>query len=214
MIRCNVAHKSNTHVTFQAPNQQPAPSALPGEPGDAALIEACLQGDQEAWRLLVERYAPLVYQVPLRRGLPLDQAADIFQDVFVLLVNKLPEIKQPDRVRAWLVTTARRETARHLRGKPQQAQVPLSDEDQGAPVVLDDELDDLLIRPEERRLVRQALSMLDQRCAALLTMLFASNPAPSYAEIAAALNLREGSIGPSRARCLERCRQVLESLGF
>lgn len=201
-------------MTPHAPTNQPNNTAGTNQPSDEELLEACRQGDQQAWRLLVERYAPLVYQVPLRRGLSLDQAADIFQDVFVLLVNKLPDIDQPNRIRAWLVTAARRKTAHYLRARPQQGQISLTDAELGAPKSPTDELDELLIKPEEQRLVNQALGMLDQRCARLLTMLFASDPAPSYAEVAAALGLREGSIGPSRARCLERLRQILEDLGF
>ena len=61
------------------------------------------------------RYQRLIYAIPRRAGLSEDQTADVFQTVFARLVEHLDRIEQPSRVRAWLVTTARRETWRVAR---------------------------------------------------------------------------------------------------
>ena len=70
--------------------------------------------------------------------------------------------------------------------------------------------DDLLLRMEEQHQVRTAVAALDDRCRKLLTMLFYQPHPPSYIEIAAALGISEGSIGPTRARCLQKMRRFLE----
>src|SRR5215213_2188644 len=82
------------------------------EDSDLQLVLACRRGDQTAWEKLILRYQRLIYTIPLRAGLDEDHAAEIFQDVFTTLFQKLNDIEEPDRLQAWLVTTARRKTWR------------------------------------------------------------------------------------------------------
>ena len=82
------------------------------EASDTHLLLACRRGDESAWEALVNRYQRLVYAIPRRAGLDEDHAAEVFQDVFAILVEKLDEIEQPERLQAWLVTTAKRRTWR------------------------------------------------------------------------------------------------------
>ena len=82
------------------------------EPSDKQLLLACRKGDQAAWEALIHRYQRLIYAIPRRAGLNDDQAADVFQDVFATLFQKLDDIDQPERLHSWLVTTARRKTWR------------------------------------------------------------------------------------------------------
>ena len=63
---------------------------------------------------------------------------------------------------------------------------------------------------EEQHRIRTALSLLDERCKTLLELLFYAPEPPSYAEIAAALGVPEGSIGPTRARCLAKLLRMLK----
>src|SRR5215216_5274973 len=79
---------------------------------DLELVLACRRGDQLAWEKLIRRYQRLIYAIPVRAGLDEDEAADIFQDVFTTLFEKLNDIEEPERLQAWLVTTARRKTWR------------------------------------------------------------------------------------------------------
>ncbi|HKP13543.1 MAG TPA: sigma factor, partial [Blastocatellia bacterium] len=81
---------------------------------DEALVLACRRGDETAWETLVERFQRLVYTISRRAGLDEDAAADVFQNVFASLVERLDRIEQPDRIQAWLVTTAKRETWRAI----------------------------------------------------------------------------------------------------
>jgi RNA polymerase sigma factor (sigma-70 family) len=185
-------------------------------PSDEALVRACRQGDEAAWEALVNRYRRLVYTVPLRAGLDEDTAADVFQRVFTALVEQLDDIAQPGRLSAWLVTTARRETWRAVRRRAPalpagNAGAAAEMEELPDQAVLPDEQ---LVRLEEQHAVRSAVAGLDERCRQLLTLLFYRATTPPYAEIASALGIAVGSIGPIRARCLERVRRHLAEAGF
>ena len=178
---------------------------------DAELLLACQKGDEAAWDTLVGRYQGLLYTVARRAGLSPDLAAEVFQRVFAALVEQLDRIEHPERIGAWLVTTARREAWRARQGE--RAVVLANERDLELQAVPDDLApDEMLMRLEERDAVRAALDVLEGRCRRLLIMLFTSPEPPSYAEVAAALHMSEGSIGPTRARCLEKLRRLLEAL--
>jgi len=85
-------------------------SALDGE-----LLKACRQGDQSAWDKLVDRYQRLIATIPRRAGLPEEDVADIFQEVFLTLIEKLDEIKESEKLRAWIITTTKFKTWQMLR---------------------------------------------------------------------------------------------------
>lgn len=181
---------------------------------DLELVLACRRGDQLAWEKLIRRYQRLIYAIPLRAGLAEDQAADIFQDVFTTLFQKLNDIEEPERIQAWLVTTARRKTWR-LRSEAQARPRSVSNADslatESVPILDAAPLpDERLMILEEQHRIRTAVSLLDERCRNLLQMLFYSGDPPSYAEIAASLGIPEGSIGPTRARCLEKLLRMLQ----
>src|SRR5205085_12491166 len=80
------------------------------ERSDAELVKACRSGDESAWNALVDRYQRLIFAIPRRAGLSEEQASDILQEVFLTLFEKLDDIEQPDRIRSWIVTTAKFKT--------------------------------------------------------------------------------------------------------
>ena len=177
---------------------------------DKELLLLCRQGNESSWQALVDRYQRLIYAVPRRAGLNEDQAGEVFQEVFVTLFEKMNEINEPDRLHAWLVTTARRKTWRLL-SKERSLQSMQTGEDDEVLVVVDDSPlpDETLVRLEEQHRIRTALAGLDDRCQQLLTMLYYQTETPPYSEIAAILGTVEGSIGPTRARCLKKMLKLL-----
>ena len=183
---------------------------------DLRLVLACRRGDQLAWEKLIRRYQRLIYAIPLRAGLDEDQAAEIFQEVFTTFFQKLNDIEEPERLQAWLVTTARRKTWRTI-AKAQSRTRPDPDAVEWATeaATIRDETplpDEQLVMLEEQHRVRTAVSLLDERCQKLVQMLFYRTQPPSYAEIAASLGVPEGSIGPTRARCLGKLLGILKKL--
>lgn len=185
------------------------------QPTDKELLIACRRGDESSWEALVNRYQRLIYAIPRRAGLTDDQAAEVFQSVFLTLFEKVNEINDPDRLHAWLVTTTRRKTWRLLMRERSLQAVRGDDStavDEALASAVDDEPlpDERLIRLEEQHRIRVALASLDERCQRLLVMLYYRvEPAP-YSEIAEVLGTPEGSIGPTRARCLKKLLQLLE----
>lgn len=187
------------------------------EPSDASLVMRCRAGEQAAWGLVVRRFQRLVYTVPRRAGLSEADAADVFQLCFSRLFQHLKRLDDPSRVRAWLVTTAKRETLRlleqHRRVAPLPADPGLGNDSEVDPL---DAFPDPSPLPEaqlaelqEQDRVRRAVERLDARSRDFVELLFLRDPTPSYTEIAARLGIAEGSIGPTRARCLAKLRSLL-----
>lgn len=166
--------------------------------------------------MLVARFERLVYSVPRRAGLGQEEAADVFQEVFATLVRHVDRLEEPDRIAAWLVTTARRETWKVGRRVSRDRTQESLDAEDGVIVVADRTAptDEVMVAIEEQALLRRTVGSLDERCRDLLLLLFYEDAAPSYGEIASRLGTREGSIGPTRARCLQKLRRLLEAAGF
>ena len=180
---------------------------------DAELLEGCRRGDAAAWEALVKRYERLIYAIPRRAGLDEDAASEVFQEVFTTLFEKLDAISQPDRLHAWLVTTAKRKTWRLIGSRQPPARRAEGEDADAELLALPDDAplpDEVLVRLEQQHQVRTALSALDERCRKLLALLFYRADPPPYSEIAAAIGAPEGSIGPTRARCLQKLLRQME----
>jgi RNA polymerase sigma factor (sigma-70 family) len=180
---------------------------------DLQLVSDCRQGDHLAWEKLVRRYQRLIYAIPRRAGLSEDQAAEIFQDVFTTLFEKLDDIEDPERLQAWLVTTTRRRTLRTISQMPATLRLDDAADDLARTAeMLRDESplpDEQLLVLEEQHRIRTAVAQLDERCQTLVRLLFYQSEPPSYAEVAEVLGVPEGSIGPTRARCLGKLLRIL-----
>ena len=172
----------------------------------SALVARARDGDQPAWNELVERYAPLVWSICNRYRLSRQDIDDIGQTVWLLLVEQLGNIRQPAALPGWLATTTQRECLRVLRAASRYDSFGSSVDsqelpDQSAPVIEQE-----VIEAELHAALRTAFAGLPARCRQLLSMLL-SDPPHSYAEISATVPIAIGSIGPQRARCLEKLRR-------
>lgn len=185
---------------------------------DQPLIHACLAGDRRAWETLIRRYERLLYSIPIRCGLSEDDAADVFQVVCLRLLENLGKLRDERHLTGWLVTTAKHESWRlHRRRKRQQNETSLDPNDPGDLESVpgsDPAPHEEIIRLENEQLVRRAMSELAERCRLLLSLLYHTDPPPSYVEIARRLDVSPGAIGPTRARCLQQMKKVLDRLGF
>jgi RNA polymerase sigma factor (sigma-70 family) len=177
------------------------PVGAPCESGSTSqLLADCRDGDAEAWNRLVERYERLVFSVALHNGLSREDAADVTQTVFVVLLESLDRIRMDESLGFWLMTVSRRNAwrirKRRQRESLSNAVVELPDDPVSA-------WDDVVV-------VHEALEQLAPPCRELILALYFDPSAPSYAEIAARMDRAPGGIGPLRARCLERLRALME----
>lgn len=177
--------------------------------GDAALVEACLAGDEGAWSDLVDRYGRLVYTVARRCGLSEADAEDAYQNVFLCLYRHLASLRDRQRLASWLTTVARREAIRIGRGRPTAVEGPLQLAESGQPPAHDE-----VASLERAQLVREALDRLGGRCERLLAVCLGADVRPSHQQIGRMLGMRPGSVGPTRARCFAKLRRILEQMGF
>jgi RNA polymerase sigma factor (sigma-70 family) len=173
------------------------------------LISAAAGNDQQAWRRLIARFAPLVASVAHRFRLSAADVEDISQVVWLRLFENLGRIRDPAALPGWLTTTTRRESIRLLNRSSHW--VCLDSIEQvadhtrngpGSPPVDHD-----LLQRESIDAVRCGLKELPDRQRDLL-LLGVADPPVAYSEIAATLDMPVGSIGPTRGRSLARLRQT------
>ena len=187
----------------------------PGNDDDATLVARCVRGDRAAWAVLVHRYQRLVYAIARRIGHDEHMAADVFQTVFERLVEHMPRIAEPARLQAWIVTTAKREALLQL--KRGQRMVSMTHEESGGTPGPEWELEDdspgvteAMDELQQLHQLRDAIDRLDERCRDLLLLLFRDEDAKlAYDEVARRMGMTVGSIGPTRSRCLDKLRRLV-----
>ncbi len=174
-------------------------------PGLRALVEEAAGRDEEAWAALVDRFSGLVWSVTRSFRLQQDDAAEVYQMTWLRLVEHLGDIQDPERIGAWLATTARRLCLTTIRHTGRHVATAFDENRLVAPDQSGD-LDAALDAGRARTALWRAFEELPEPGRALLRVLSA-DPAPTYAEVASALDMPIGSIGPTRARSLERLRR-------
>jgi RNA polymerase sigma factor (sigma-70 family) len=168
------------------------------------LVAAALDGDQQAWNRIVDRYTPLVLSVVRRYRLAGSDAEDVVQTVWLRLVEQLGRIRQAQALPGWIVTTTSHECLHVIKGRQRAVPTDLSDE--GWPQGTGDPaVDTDLLAAERHAALLAALAELPERQRAVLLLLLHDPPLP-YEEIGRRLGVPVGSIGPTRARALERIR--------
>jgi RNA polymerase sigma factor (sigma-70 family) len=137
-------------------------------------------------------------------------AEDCAQHTWLALYRRRKSIRDPQAIPAWLIRTTRRQALRMARRLGREVDLSL------APTSIDREprSDEALARSEFRVAVEKALGELDPRCRELILYLFGSPKTPSYREIAASLGVQPNTLGPLRARCLERLKEILKKSGW
>ncbi len=179
---------------------------------NARLVEQCLQGDDRAWHVLVDRYKNLVYSIPLRYGAPHQDAADIFQSVWLDLFNELPRLRDADALQGWLIRVT---THKCYHWKVQSSNNGQCDESEAEERPGNGAVPpDVVAEVEREQILRDSVSQLPDRCREMISLLFFEHPPMRYTEVAKRLKLAPGSIGFIRGRCLKRLKQILQQRGF
>lgn len=188
----------------------PSWDGLHGHDLYAACMDAARAGDRSAVNRLVKDLTPLVWQVARGNGLDPHTAEDVVQTVWLALFRHLDRLADPRALVAWLITTARREAQRAAGRKP--SPVPLTEELANSMPSTQPAPDAEAVRADRDRRLWQAFSQLPQRCQELLRLTVLAGRA-QYSVVAEALRMPRGSVGPTRGRCLERMRGLLEAQG-
>lgn len=187
-----------------------------GEPDvtwtDARLVQACLDGNEQAWTRLIAKYKNLIYSIPLKYRAPPQDAADIFQSVCLELYSELPRLRNTEALRSWIISVTAHQAyhwKRKVQRRAEDELTPLDEEQLSAELP-----PDVLEGVERAQILREAVAGLPPRCQEIIRLLFYEAEPISYRELAARLGLATGSIGFIRGRCLERLERSLQKLGF
>jgi RNA polymerase sigma factor (sigma-70 family) len=188
----------------------------PDNSSDERLIARCLQGDQDAWSALIDKYKNLIYSIPVKLGMHQD-AADIFQSVCVDLLSELPRLREHRALPKWLMQTCYHTCLRYQRaaGRLVELEPEGTDGKTALPASSADDLPEhMLVQLEQEQILRDAICELPEKCERMVRLLFFEIPPRPYEAVADELGMATGSIGAIRARCLAYLRKYLEKRGF
>jgi RNA polymerase sigma factor (sigma-70 family) len=178
---------------------------------DERLVRECVQGNEEAWSRLIDKYKNLIYSIPIKHELSRDAANDIFQSVCLDLLSELPRLREPRALPKWLIQITLHKCTRWTQREGRYSQDEISD---ALLPVIPPEAELIAEEVRQEQTLREVLAELPERCAEMIRMLFFETPARPYSEVAEELGLATGSIGFIRGRCLDKLRKELERRGF
>lgn len=165
-------------------------------------------GRPEGMSELVDSTTSLLWHTARAQGLSAPQAEDVVQNTWLSLVQHAAGISDPQGVLKWLLTTTRREAwAVSKKSRREDVREDIGDELHEAPST-GDEPADAVVRSQEQGLLWRHFKDLPERCQQLLRVI-AIAERPDYAQVADALGMPVGSIGPTRGRCLAKLRLAL-----
>ncbi len=194
-----VSRNEQARVRSSRSTEPTAQSPSPETP-DRDLLQRCRSGDARAWEALVRRYERLVFSVALRNGVNREDAADVTQSSFIALLDAIDVLRDDERLGSWLMTVARRQSWRIRRRSERERALP------DGSATADNVIEDW----DQVAWVHGALQELGDPCRELLVALYFDPNEPSYADVADRLGRAIGGIGPLRARCLARLRELME----
>jgi len=183
----------------------------PDQDSVAALVGSAADGEQWAWQELLSRFSGLIASVGWRYGLSSADVSELQQTTWLRLVENIDRIRQPERVGGWLATTARRESLQILR-RAGRYTTGVEQVLAALPNETEDDPDAGPVALELAAAVKAAWGRLKPRCQELLSLLITDEAMP-YRDLSTLLSMPIGSIGPTRARCLEHLRRLVAEEG-
>jgi RNA polymerase sigma factor (sigma-70 family) len=178
------------------------------------LVQRLRDRDELAWREYMVDYGRLIYLAATRLSLSEADREDVFQNTCVAVDRSIGALRDPARLGSWTYSIARRFALEIVkrRGRQELSTDALEEWGRAPDVAVDPEVEETLSRFEEARWVRGLVDDLGHRCRELVSALYLEDPTPSYEEIGQRLGMPIGSIGPTRARCLRKLRDLAESV--
>jgi RNA polymerase sigma factor (sigma-70 family) len=197
--------------TYREVSSQKVRCHNPARSEDQQLVDGCLNGDQQAWETLIDKYKRLIYSIPFRYGASPEDAADVFQSVCIEMFNSLGQLKNVELLRSWLITVTVRKAYRWKKKQPNHVEL-----DAMQPEVAEElaTAPETILQIQQEQIVRDVVNKLPPRYQELVRLLFFEQPPLPYAEVAKRMGLAVGSISFLRGRSLEKLRKVLVESGF
>lgn len=184
-------------------------NTLPANRQLEAIVSAARRGDNLAWVELVDRFGRMLHNVARSYGLASHDVDDAVQATWIKLYEHIDRLRDPSAIAGWLATTVRRESLRLLQAHVRE----LTDDPELAGDQCQDGPEALLLESERSVVLTRALATLPDRQRELMTLIVAEG-AESYEQISVTLDMPLGSIGPIRARGLERLQRHHELREF
>lgn len=173
------------------------------------LIAELATGSEPAWRSFLHDYGRLIYSVPARSALTVDEQEEVFQATCVAIFKSIADLRDPSRLATWVYGIAYRKTMDMHRRRARRRHTDLA----VLAEIPDDRplADEVILQIESAARVHDGLARLDERCRRLISALYLEDPRPGYKEIARRLDTSIGSVGPTRTRCLRKLRSFIET---
>src|SRR5437868_10256694 len=126
---------------------------------DDRLVRDCVEGDQEAWSVLIDRYKNLIFSIPIKYGFTREDAADVFQSVCVDLLRELPRLREVKALPKWLIQISahiclrrKQHQEKLINAEPEELETLSSSNNAAA--------DDLLHEAQQEQALRSAVAKL------------------------------------------------------
>ena len=151
---------------------------------DYDIIKSCLEGDKDAFAVLVNRYKNLVYSIVLRMVNDREECNDIAQEVFIKIYKNLDKYYPSYKFSTWVI----RITTNHVidyRRKKRAEIVPIDDVEYGLTTSKSPEEE--YIQKEKKNNLEQLINELPQMYKVPIVLYHQQGL--SYQEIADAMNI-------------------------
>jgi RNA polymerase sigma factor (sigma-70 family) len=177
------------------------------------LVEMCQAGKADAWHQLIDLVGPAIFAVCRKRRLSRDESFDIFGQVCLQLIDAIGSLKTPEKIIAFVVTITRRQIYTFY--QRMQLVERLDPDELGSRAEgMQDDPESIYENTRNREILLEAMSKLSERDYKLIELLFLDPEEPSYEEIARRLGTPVSSIGPIRAKALEKLKRILRQKRF
>jgi RNA polymerase sigma factor (sigma-70 family) len=189
---------------FDATSNVPAAPSTPFE-----VVHPMRRADEVDWNATAKRYADLVYSIPLKFHLHGHDAAEVFQNTWLVALSR-GEAPEDDGMPAWLAAIASLQSLNLIQKRRMS---PLAQDEAD---VIEDAQErqpaEAMVDAEEEQALRDALAELSERDRVLITCLYLTDRPLKYVEISQRLGLAIGSIGALKQRAIDRLYKRLRHL--
>lgn len=174
---------------------------------DWELIKCVKAGDEAACVEIMRRYERLLFYIPKRYGLDPVESADIVQQTFLAMLERIDSFHPESNLKGWFSVVCKRQCWERLK--------QFDNEDVHHEALTDSVLLMGHAAQENNHFATvewllDGLDLLDERCRNLILMLYFSENEVSYEDVAAEIGIKVGSVGPTRGRCLKKLKNGLQ----